>query len=711
MQQKKIGEYIALKRKKLKLTQDELGEKLGVTGKAVSKWERGISVPDIDNVRNLASVLMCRTDNILNGSEDAVCSSDKNSVIPDYEAKSNIDNTNYIELSDKGYIVSPLLFGGNIEHTRSAIFGGLSAQMLRNRKFAGVPGSFRGNAENWFIIGDKTYGMVGNDRTYSGNVSEEPSSTAYTCHSPIGYHMKRRFECNSQLIQSFSNNGVWGIGQHSLYIESGCEYEFRIVLQTDAKLALTVSLTSRDSTVCYATESIEISSDSWNAYTVILKSKATEREADLRITFTESAKIVIGAVSLMPADNFYGMRNDVVEALKECNLKFLRWPGGNFAGEYNWLDGLLPCDMRAPIESHNHYLTQPHTMGYDFSEINTDDFIMLCRKIGAIPSITINVTWNTPEENAAWVEYCNGDENTKFGRMRIERGFKEPFNVKYWSIGNEAGYGHMEGDNTPQGYLRIAKENADAMLKTDPTVILCSSGYHPNPEWEEVCNKLSSRAPMAALHNYVNFPKYVNIYDRKSDYEKYIKGVEICRDRIHVMRENLSKDVSIAFDEWNCWYSWHRPRDAFAGIFAARMFNMFIIEQKASNVSTSASYQPINEGCICVLPNKCELTPMGDAHSVMSMHSNGRVLHSSDNVAVTQKDGIVTITIVNDSYDTQKDFIIKANGEIISSKCYYAESIGPFSEFKNKTPTIQKQSDKIRVITPPLSITAIQTVL
>ena len=93
-------------------------------------------------------------------------------------------------------------------------------------------------------------------------------------------------------------------------------------------------------------------------------------------------------------------------------VRLLRWPGGNFAGEYNWKDGLLPADMRAPFESHLGLETQPHSLGYDFNEINTDDFVALCKEIGAEPFITINPTWNTEEECAQWVEYCNGDVDT-----------------------------------------------------------------------------------------------------------------------------------------------------------------------------------------------------------------------------------------------------------------------------------------------------------
>lgn len=707
MREQKIGAYIAQKRRERGLTQDELGEKLGVTGKAVSKWERGLSMPPIETVNSIASVLLCSAESILNAQDPSILSSERGcDMINNVNINDKSNNVYTISLNDCGYEVSPLLFGGNLEHSRSAISRGLSAQMLRNRKFAGMPNSFRGNADEWFVIGEKTFAMVGSDQTFSGNVNIDRSMERYTRHSPLGYHMRRRFECNSQLLQSFDDN-ISGIGQHGIYIKAREKYEFRIVMRTFYAVKLNVSLTDHNGNVMYAETSVNADSDTWNTYTVFLTPSTTDHDADLRITFSEKARIHIGAISLMPEDNFHGMRKDVVSHLKEMNIKMLRWPGGNFAGEYNWFDGLLPCDMRAPLESYILHLTQPHTLGYDFHEMNTDDFIALCREIGAEPSITLNLTWNTPEENAAWVEYCNGDEKTKYGKMRMERGYTQPYNVKYWSLGNEAGYGHMEGDNTPKGYRRIAEENAKALLNTNPTLILCSSGYHPNLEWgHDANNKLSHLAPMAALHNYVNFPTYSFDRDCKDEYENCLGGVEACRKKIHEMREYLSDEVSIAFDEWNCWYSWYRPHDTFAGVFAAKMFHMFIAEQKISNVPVSAMYQPVNEGCISVLPHRSILTPMGKAFSIMAEHSNGKVLHISDTAAVSEKDGTLTITLINDSYDTEKTFCMETNANADGIQLS-ADKIGPYTEFIEKNISIKNKDGVISINTLPLSITAL----
>lgn len=89
--------------------------------------------------------------------------------------------------------------------------------------------------------------------------------------------------------------------------------------------------------------------------------------------------------------------------------------------------------------------TQPYTNGYDYNEVGIDEFIALCREIGAEPFLTINLANASPEENAAWVEYCNGADDTRYGKLRAQRGHKDAYQVRYWSLGNEMGYGTWRG--------------------------------------------------------------------------------------------------------------------------------------------------------------------------------------------------------------------------------------------------------------------------
>ena len=371
---------------------------------------------------------------------------------------------------------SPYIFGHNLEHTRSAINGGLSAQMLKNRKFAGKPAPNQGISSKWFPIGERVLFLQ--------------DASPYTKHICLP-NMKRTNERRSQIIQNLIEGQTAGMGQQGLSLVQGKPYELRIVAKVSAPLKLKVELTDRDGTKVYATHLLSfLPSEDWLIKEFDMTPSGNDTNAAIRYTFTEQTEICLGALSMMPKDHFHGMRSDVVAHLKEIGPTLIRWPGGNFAGEYRWKDGLLPSDQRAPLQAYTEIETQPHSDGFDYHEINTDDFIALCREVGAAPLLTINLAWNSPEESAQWVEYCNGSADTEYGKIRAERGYPEPYNVHFWSLGNEMGYGHMEGPNGSIGYTEYALRHADAMLEITPDLELFASGPYPNDEWEIFEGKL-----------------------------------------------------------------------------------------------------------------------------------------------------------------------------------------------------------------------------
>ncbi len=702
MDMNKIGRLIAQRRKDIGYTQDEFGEIIGVSGKAVSKWERGLSAPDVSLINRISVELKVSIAQLLEGN------------IADFELSSNLLHSNdnmsqidfksqeKIEFSNKKNfgIVSPYLFGNNLEHTRSSVCNGLSAQMLKNRKFVGKPSAMEGVAQGWYVIGEMTYCTF---------------SAPYTHHFSEHYHMKRMLECNSQQVINFCDGTESGIGQHEIFISSDETYEFAVVLKCATDMELQVSLSDRWGKNIYARDSLKISKDdNWARYTLELSPIQSDPDGDIRITFCTEGCIDIGCVSLMNKANFRGMRLDVIEAMKEIGIKLLRWPGGNFAGEYNWFDGLLPVDERAPCESYLHLETQPHTLGYDFHEINTDDFIALCREIGAEPFITINIAWNTPEENAAWVEYCNGEETTRYGRIRAERGHKEPYNVLLWSLGNEAGYGHMEGDNTAAGYSRLAKANGVKMLEVSPNLTFCSSGPYPNKEWVDYSAKpLADIAKFVSLHfyagRYKNGSSYSSADEIKESYNDCVGAVENARSKVLTMRALLGDEkIQISFDEWNVWYGWYRPSCVIDGIFTGMMMHMFIKEAQSSGIGAACQFEAVNESAIKVMPKGASLTATGQALALMKSHAGGVLHYADDCVVATEKDGIVTITIINPSYDTNKLLSFECNKDILSSKLYEGKSLLPHHVFDIRGLSVSKNGDQCKIEIPPHSMAMIQ---
>ncbi|MBP3269823.1 MAG: hypothetical protein J6L98_03995 [Bacteroidales bacterium] len=599
--------------------------------------------------------------------------------------------------------LSPFVFGHNLEHTRAAVNGGLSAQMLHNRKFAGKPSRNEGVAAGWAGIGDKVFFSCG--------------GPAYTKH--IGNpEMRRSNEMNSQSIQNLVEGQIAGISQDGLFLKGGEAYQMRTVTRVFLPLTLKVELTDRDGTKVYATKTLELEpSEDWVVNEFEMIPSAGDSKGSIRYTFDKEAELIIGALSMMPKDNFHGMRSDVVANLKAIGPRLLRWPGGNFAGEYRWKDGLLPVDQRGPLQAATEIETQPYTYGFDFHEIDTDDFVALCREVGAEPMITINIAWSAPEESAQWVEYCNGGEDTEYGKLRAQRGHKESYNVHFWSLGNEMGYGHMEGPSGPEGYASLAGKHADAMLGVTPDLELCSSGPYPNDNWAKYsAAPLADKVKYISLHHYAGGTRaFTTPEDIKRSYGEITGSFQGNVDLAKRMRQSLDatgKDLHISFDEWNQWYSWYRPSCVTEGIYAARTMHFYINESAALDIPIVCYFQPIGEGAILITPEGSRLTANGQMFAMMREHQDGKVCRVSGNddysTAASIKDGILTVSLINAAYDTDREFCFPLKGKILDAKLFSSEDVTPHSFFNESPLEVKTGRKDIKTVLPPHSVAIIK---
>jgi len=143
-----------------------------------------------------------------------------------------------------------------------------------------------------------------------------------------------------------------------------------------------------------------------------------------------STSLVVDRASLMPADHRDGFDAAVVELMAGAAVGQLRWPGGNFVSYYHWRDGVGPVEDRP---------TYPNRAwgGLEYHVIGTDEYLSLCEMVGARPHITVNSGTGTPEEAAAWVEYCNGPVTSPMGALRARNGHPESYGVTVWEVGNE----------------------------------------------------------------------------------------------------------------------------------------------------------------------------------------------------------------------------------------------------------------------------------
>ncbi len=183
----------------------------------------------------------------------------------------------------------------------------------------------------------------------------------------------------------------------------------------------------------------------------------------------EPVDILVDRVQLLPADHVDGLDPDVLRLARDWHVPLLRWTGGNFVSHYHWRDGVGPADLR-PV--------RPNLAwgGLDYNAFGCTEFTRFCRLIGAEPQITVNAGTGSPEEAAAWVEYCNGAADTPMGRLRAGEGHKTPYDVRLWEVGNES-YGSWQGgyhgsEESARRYLAFGQ----AMRAVDPKIELIATG-------------------------------------------------------------------------------------------------------------------------------------------------------------------------------------------------------------------------------------------
>src|SRR5678809_1281236 len=153
----------------------------------------------------------------------------------------------------------------------------------------------------------------------------------------------------------------------------------------------------------------------------------------------------VGANSSIP--NTRGIRNDVVAALRELHVPDVRWPGGCFADEYHWRNGVGP-HRRSTVNANWGGAIEPDTFG-------TDEFMDFARQIGSEAYVSVNVGSGTLEEASDWLAYMTADQRSSAGADRAANGHAEPYKVEFLGLGNESwGCG---GNMRPQYYTDLMK--------------------------------------------------------------------------------------------------------------------------------------------------------------------------------------------------------------------------------------------------------------
>ncbi|KAJ7167002.1 glycoside hydrolase family 51 protein [Mycena filopes] len=289
-----------------------------------------------------------------------------------------------------------------------------------------------------------------------------------------------------------------------------------------------------------------------------------------------------------------GYRTDVLQALKDLKVPVVRYPGGNFVSSYRWQDGVGPKELR-PRRPELAWLTE------ESNQFGTDDFIQWCRVLGAEPFICLNMGTGTLEDALAWLEYCNSSANTHYANMRRKNGHAEPYGVKYWALGNEVWGPWQVGQMNAVDYSKQAFQWAKALRLLDPSIKLISCGETGFADWDRVT--LKTLAPVVDFHS-------IHLYTvSEGNHDVNVmgpaaaeKGIEITKSLIELAKieRNLTKDITVCFDEWNVWDPVRAPGEKGAeehydlsdALAVAAWLNVFV--RKADVVKIACIAQSVN---------------------------------------------------------------------------------------------------------------------
>ena len=269
------------------------------------------------------------------------------------------------------------------------------------------------------------------------------------------------------------------------------------------------------------------------------------------------AGVWVGEKSAIPNTN--GYRNDVMKALKDLKVPVVRWPGGCFADEYHWRDGIGPREKR-PVKVNTHWGGVPET-----NEFGTHEFMTFAEMLGTKVYISGNVGSGSPQEMADWMEYMTSDTVSTLANERRKNGRDKPWDVHFFGIGNETwGCG---GNMRPEFYADLFRQYATYVKapRGKRPKIIASGGHGESTRWAEVLTTMVEQDVDGISHHYYTLPtgqwpkKGTSTNFTESEWmatlTQTLRVDKFIVDNVKVLDKNDPKGkVGFYVDEWGTWY-------------------------------------------------------------------------------------------------------------------------------------------------------------
>ncbi|MBO4679918.1 MAG: alpha-N-arabinofuranosidase [Lachnospiraceae bacterium] len=393
--------------------------------------------------------------------------------------------------------------------------------------------------------------------------------------------------------------------------------------------------------------------------------------------------IFVGEDSSIP--NVNGMRKDVVEALKEIKIPVLRWPGGCFADEYHWKDGIGPKESRKKmINTHWGGVVEDNSFG-------THEFMELARQLGCKTYVNGNVGSGTVQEMSEWIEYMTFEGVSPMADLRAANGSHEPWKVDFFGVGNENwGCG---GNMTPEYYGNLYRRYQTYVRNYKPDAPIFKIACGPNVDdynWMEGVLKTCFAAPDflhgfmdgISLHYYTHPGGWMNkgsaTQFSDKDWYQTLKKTLYMEELINHHAAILDKydknhQVGLIVDEWGTWYDvepgtnpgflyqQNTIRDALVAGINLNIFNKHCDRVRMANIAQMVN---VLQSVLLTEGDKMVKTPTYHVFNMYKHHQDAELLDSfieTESIGLEEenmvpnltesvslgKDGKIHITVTN----------------------------------------------------------------
>lgn len=453
-----------------------------------------------------------------------------------------------------------------------------------------------------------------------------------------------------------------------------------------------------------------------------------------------------------PIPNTKGIRNDVLKALQRINIPVLRWPGGCFADDYHWEDGIGPRETRKRM------INKLWGGAVENNHFGTHEFMMLCELLGCDAYINGNVGSGTVREMSEWVEYLTFGGESPMSSMRAANGRTEPWTVKYWGVGNENwGCG---GNMRPEYYADLYRQYQTYVRNYgDNKLQRIACGPNGNDyRWMEVLmREASSFMDSITLHYYTILgPDWENKGDATGfNTDEWFTTLEqalhmdelITRHSAIMDQYDPDQRIGLIVDEWGTWYN-REPgsmpgylyqqnsiRDA---LVAGVTLNIFHRHNNRVRMANIAQMVNVLQALILTEGERMLLTPTYHVFDMFKVHQdaerveftceseayrhNGRDIPAVSASASVDQEGIIHISLCNLNHADNHDLTIDLRGLderigelVVSGTILAATEIDAHNTFEQPDQVVPQpfnafvlEGSKLSVQLPPMSVAVLE---